>query len=255
MRSRAQNATPAQRSSASTTPAIQPATPGTNASRYPQHIMCWSTRFAPSRPRQERGSSALVGALAILGLAAANQLWTQLTIRVLGFEPPTPPSGTDPLFGAPPVEVVDALLWRAFVPGVFEELLFRGVLFGALRSIGGPIVAIFGSALLFGAVHGGLQHALIATLLGLQLGAIRETSGLSLAIVAHAFNNTIVLALVDRAATESLLRAGISLDMGLFIALGLSGIAWAVLWQSWRSLLQPEDDPRSLLQAEAGDDD
>ena len=138
---------------------------------------------------------------------------------------------------------------------VVEELLFRGLLFGALRSIGGPIVAIFGSALLFGAVHGGLQHALIATLLGLQLGAIRETSGLSLAIVAHAFNNTIVLALVDRAATESLLRAGISLDMGLFIALGLSGIAWAVLWQSWRSLLQPEDDPRSLLQAEAGDDD
>jgi len=104
-----------------------------------------------------------------------------------------------------------------------------------LRSIGGPLVAVFGSALLFGAVHGGPQQVLIATLLGLQLGAIRETSGLPLAIAAHVFNNAIVLALVDHASTHSLLPAGISLDTGLLIALGVCGSAWAALWQSWHS--------------------
>ncbi|MFQ6548118.1 lysostaphin resistance A-like protein [Aestuariibius sp. 2305UL40-4] len=37
--------------------------------------------------------------------------------------------------------------------GIFEEVLFRGIVFHAIERVGGPVVALFLSSLLFGAMH------------------------------------------------------------------------------------------------------
>jgi len=78
------------------------------------------------------------------------------------------------------------LFWIGLLPGVSEELLFRGV---AL-----PHLGLVSSSLLFGLVHfAGRRYwpySLWAGGIGLMLGAVTLLSGnLLLAIVAHSCNN------------------------------------------------------------------
>ncbi|HWE30472.1 MAG TPA: type II CAAX endopeptidase family protein, partial [Polyangia bacterium] len=100
-----------------------------------------------------------------------------------------PPSGLRPL----PLD----LLAFALVPAVAEELLFRGVLFGALRDKLPAWAAVLVSAIAFAAYHGSLPHLLPALAGGLLLGLVRAVSRrLAPAIAFHFANNAaVVLAL------------------------------------------------------------
>lgn len=87
------------------------------------------------------------------------------------------------------------LVGVALAPAVAEELLFRGLLQGALRPRLGGAGAVAGSALLFGAAHLDPAHALGAAVLGLYLGALRELTGsIRAGLVCHAVNNTVAVA-------------------------------------------------------------
>ena len=83
-------------------------------------------------------------------------------------------------------------LWQLAVisalAGLFEELLFRGVLQAGLTPRVGPVLAIIAASLLFGLVHPlTWAYLLLATLIGAYLGGLYYWSGnLLVPIVAHA---------------------------------------------------------------------
>jgi membrane protease YdiL (CAAX protease family) len=88
------------------------------------------------------------------------------------------------------------LLLFALVPGVCEELFFRGLVQrGLLRALA-PAQAIAATALLFGLFHGDLQQGTFAALLGAWLGWVAwRTDSVWSAAAGHVLANGIGLGL------------------------------------------------------------
>ena len=86
-------------------------------------------------------------------------------------------------------EVLLQLLTVAVIPGIFEEVLFRGVVLAKLRPYGkGPAIII--SAVLFGLMHQNAGQFLYAMAAGLVLGFVAyETGSLLCCILIHFSNN------------------------------------------------------------------
>jgi membrane protease YdiL (CAAX protease family) len=85
------------------------------------------------------------------------------------------------------------LIWLGLLPGLSEELLFRGVMIPAL---GFDLVAVIVSSLVFGVLHlSGLQqwpYVVWATVVGFALGYTALITGnLLIPIVAHILTNLI----------------------------------------------------------------
>jgi membrane protease YdiL (CAAX protease family) len=71
-----------------------------------------------------------------------------------------------------------------------EELLFRGILYPACKQLGFPRLALWGTALLFGAVHANLMTLIPLTLLAVALTLLYEaTENLLAPIFAHSLFN------------------------------------------------------------------
>lgn len=87
---------------------------------------------------------------------------------------------------------------------LFEEVIFRGILFDAAESQWGVKLAVIGTALLFGHghLHGyppGLFGAMLAGIFGLGLGWLRvSTDGLGLPIIAHAAADATIFTILAR---------------------------------------------------------
>ncbi len=91
-----------------------------------------------------------------------------------------------------PLELPD-LIWLGLLPGLSEELLFRGVM---LPALGSDLVAVIVSSLCFGVLHlsGSEQwpYVMWATIIGLILGySALLTGNLLVPIVAHILTNLI----------------------------------------------------------------
>jgi len=79
---------------------------------------------------------------------------------------------------------------------VFEELLFRGIIYDALKSYGAG-TAIIISSLLFGFAHGNLHQLFYTTAIGFALGYIRyATNSLFVVTVLHAILNSVAAGLL-----------------------------------------------------------
>ncbi len=79
----------------------------------------------------------------------------------------------------------------AILPAIAEEIAFRGVVFGLLRPYG-KIIAIFGSAFVFGIMHGNLLQIPFAFIGGLFFGWLLEETGSILpCILLHFCNNSL----------------------------------------------------------------
>jgi len=75
---------------------------------------------------------------------------------------------------------------------VAEEILFRGILYPAVKQVGYPRIALWGAALLFAAVHANLVTFVPLTVLALVLTALYErTNNLLAPIIAHALFNAL----------------------------------------------------------------
>ncbi|MBI4277276.1 MAG: CPBP family intramembrane metalloprotease [Armatimonadetes bacterium] len=100
------------------------------------------------------------------------------------------------LFAAAPSPAnlaVVLILLAAIVP-IGEEIFFRGLVYGGLRARWGTAVAVWVSALFFGAVHQQVIHFPPIFLLGVVLGYLRERTGLLLpGIIVHVVNNVIAV--------------------------------------------------------------
>ena len=80
------------------------------------------------------------------------------------------------------------------VPGIAEELAFRGFVFAGLCFYRGPQVALFGSSLLFAAFHLDPWHFPAVFLLGVTFGTlVWLTHSIYPAILAHMINNLVSL--------------------------------------------------------------
>jgi membrane protease YdiL (CAAX protease family) len=75
---------------------------------------------------------------------------------------------------------------------LFEESLFRGILYPAIKKAGYPALALAGTSLLFGAVHMSLPHFLPLTFFGIMLAVLYEkTDSLLAPVLAHALFNAV----------------------------------------------------------------
>jgi membrane protease YdiL (CAAX protease family) len=87
--------------------------------------------------------------------------------------------------------VVGMVILLVVVAPVFEELLFRGIIYDALKPYGAG-AAIVISSLLFGLAHGNLYQFFYTTALGFALGYIRyATNSLFVVTVLHALLNAV----------------------------------------------------------------
>ncbi|ACK69077.1 Abortive infection protein [Gloeothece citriformis PCC 7424] len=85
------------------------------------------------------------------------------------------------------------LIWLGLLPGLSEELLFRGVM---LPALGGNLIAVILSSCLFGILHlSGTQqwpYVVWATIVGFALGySILITGNLLVPIIAHIITNLV----------------------------------------------------------------
>ena len=149
-----------------------------------------------SRPSR-RGVGIIVGGT-VLALAVAMGM--SLLIQFLGVLPESVIEETATLH--PAFLLVIAALSVVLVAPV-EEYLFRGVIQGRLRESFGPVGAVLGASLLFGAVHvfnylGSpiqmLAGVLLITSVGVVFGALYElTDNLTVPIMVHAIYNVILM--------------------------------------------------------------
>jgi membrane protease YdiL (CAAX protease family) len=103
------------------------------------------------------------------------------------------------------------LVWTlmVLVLPIYEELLFRGALYGGLRRMFHPALAVVIAGLLFGLAHGEFSVALLPTsMLGMMLCVLYErTSSLATPIMFHAAQNGLVLAALALAPPSGLASA------------------------------------------------
>ena len=82
----------------------------------------------------------------------------------------------------------------AILPAVFEEILFRGVIFNSFNKKYNSFIAIFVSALIFGIYHMNWLQGIFAFIIGLMLGYVYLKSGsLWVPIILHFINNLIAV--------------------------------------------------------------
>ena len=65
----------------------------------------------------------------------------------------------------------------AVMPAVIEELIFRGIAYGGYRKVGTKFMSVMISAFLFGVMHGNLNQALYAFVLGIFMAVLVEATG------------------------------------------------------------------------------
>jgi ABC-2 type transport system permease protein/sodium transport system permease protein len=120
------------------------------------------------------------------------------------------------------------LLTLALVPATFEELSFRGFLFGSLRAVMPGWWTVVAAAILFGVFHEALfpGRLLTSTFLGLVLGWVRlRTLSVVPCMVLHAVHNGLLLAVAHW--RDELLSYGLGVEQQE--NLPRSWVAFAVL--------------------------
>lgn len=84
-----------------------------------------------------------------------------------------------------------SLLVIGMMPGISEELLFRGYVQTRFTQRWGVVVSVVLTSIMFGAYHMDAVQGTFAAVMGLYLGAIAERAGSIVpAMIAHAANNT-----------------------------------------------------------------
>jgi membrane protease YdiL (CAAX protease family) len=91
-----------------------------------------------------------------------------------------------------------AVLGICVMPGIFEELAFRGVIFGALQRVLGSGEALLVSALMFAILHLSVPSMPHLFLMGLALGWLRLRTGSLLPGMLMHFTHNLLVLLAER---------------------------------------------------------
>ena len=183
-------------------------------------------------PHPLAAAHAMVLAAAGVTLAVCLSAWWRLLIEKAGGALPASSSAPQT-----PAALAQALLLNALLPGVCEELMFRGGIMGAWerRGADGALVA---SGLMFAALHGSVEGLPVQLVMGFALGYIVLRSGsLWTGVIFHtAFNaGALVLGYLLRGRAfvniYAVLSSGTAL--GLFVADTIASAALFVLLLLW----------------------
>lgn len=134
-------------------------------------------------------------ALGVLGLGMLGDWGIMILGDYLGYTVHWTEWFVPDLVWGSPIQVIKTLVEFVILAPVFEEIIFRGLLFPTLYVRFGGYAAIFGSGLLFALAHG---YGLLAFLTVLWSGwlwgwAYYRTGSLVPGMVAHAINNGLVV--------------------------------------------------------------
>lgn len=156
------------------------------------HQTNWATAFGFSSPRQTRAVLLAVGTT-VLVLPIAFLLG-DLSARVMTMfhVEPVAQKAVTTLQNAVEVgpQIYFGFMAVAAAP-VAEELLFRGILYPAIKTAGYPRLALWGTSVLFGASHLNLAIFIPLTFLAIALTWLYETTDNLLApILTHSLFNT-----------------------------------------------------------------
>jgi len=91
-------------------------------------------------------------------------------------------------------------VWLALglLPGVCEELFFRGFVFAGLRRLG-AVSGLVLTALCFGVAHASIYRLLPTFTMGLILGLVRwRTGSIVCSMIVHTVNNGLIATLAQR---------------------------------------------------------
>jgi membrane protease YdiL (CAAX protease family) len=147
-------------------------------------------------PRLRHLFSGAAGYACTFWMLVASGLLVLLAYRLDGRKMPAQPAMEFMLHAPLGLKLTVAAV-AVLVAPVAEELLFRGVFFGSLRSVIGYWPAALGSSLLFAAVHQAPAQLLPIAVLGLALCWLyNRTGSLWPGIVVHATQNALSTAMV-----------------------------------------------------------
>jgi membrane protease YdiL (CAAX protease family) len=137
-----------------------------------------------------------------------------------------------------------ALFVFAVVPGLCEELLFRGFVLRGLQTRFSPPAAILLSAVLFGVFHFDLYRLLPTTLLGVVLGWVAwRTDRLWPSVVIHVANNAVAVLAVNLPALQQVAWLQGTASPPVAVILGAAACGLLGFWALRH--LGPEPDPVS----------
>jgi membrane protease YdiL (CAAX protease family) len=126
------------------------------------------------------------------------------------------------------------LLFVGILIPIFEEVLFRGLIFGELKKAMRVSIAVLLQAFLFGLSHMNLIQGIYAFVLGLILGAVYEKSrNLLLPMVVHISFNAFSVLMSGIVSPESLQKWQTVLNMAGFLLFFVSGAV--LIWSMRKS--------------------
>ena len=153
--------------------------------------------------------------IAYLGNYITSILSTYLEVLNEFGIPVTPNYGTAAEYSLDPIEIILMLITTALIPGIFEELIFRGVYLQGLRKYIGDAGAIFYSSLIFGLLHRNIVQAPFAFVVGMILGYICVYTGsLIPSMIIHFLNNAISVIL-------TVISCNVSADFTSYISIAV----------------------------------
>lgn len=191
----------------------------------------WRQTLLLRAPRWEVWVAVVAGVPA--ALAVGNGVFV-LADRLV----PVPPQMLES-FGQyllPPEMSIWLLLpWLTLMPGVFEEIAFRGVLQQSLRRFFGPIVTVLLVGLIFGLFHVSLFRIVPTAYLGIIFAAVTMITGsIYPAMVWHTLNNALALVSGYYGWSLAFLEPG-----GYAAATAILALSFWVLWRT-----RPDADTR-----------
>lgn len=156
-----------------------------------ENQMSWREGFGLRR--EETGRMIVIGVVtAVIGLVLAiTIMWISLGIMTLVEITPVPQTSIEALQQSddPAQRLAIAVTAIGLAP-VFEEMLFRGLLYPAVKQAGFPRLAFWGTAVLFGLSHVNLLAFASLTCFGLVLAVLYErTDNLLAPMTAHTVFN------------------------------------------------------------------
>jgi membrane protease YdiL (CAAX protease family) len=157
------------------------------------HRISWGEAFGFTTPPMSR--AVLLGMIAALAFLPVGIVLQDVSLQLLTWwHVPTPPQEAVEEFdraGSLASRAYLAFFAIALAP-VAEEVLFRGILYPALKQLGLPQFALWGSALIFAAIHHSAPIFLPLLALGALLAWLYDkTNNLLTSITAHAAFNAI----------------------------------------------------------------
>lgn len=118
-----------------------------------------------------------------MGFTYIAQILAAIFQSITSLTPPDLPHDSTP------TSIVAEIFTVAIIPGIVEEIIFRGIILGMFRKFGDGF-AVFISALLFGISHFNTIQFIFAFIIGLVFGFITvKLNSLLPSIIAHALNN------------------------------------------------------------------